>query len=79
MKATSTVLAFDWRGHGGHTRPDEADLSVGTLIQDTLEVLQYVCTTYPGRSIILVGHAMGGAIAAKAMHHIETQMAESDL
>ena len=42
LKRTSTVVAFDWRGHGSHEREDETNMSQETLIQDTLEVLTYV-------------------------------------
>lgn len=43
MKQTSTVVAFDWRGHGEHDRGDEEQLmSQEVLINDTLEVLNYV-------------------------------------
>ena len=42
LKRTSTVVAFDWRGHGSHTREDEADMKQETLIADTIEVLTFV-------------------------------------
>ena len=46
MKPTSTVVAFDWRGHGGHVREDEAEMSQATLIQEAIEVLNYVQTRF---------------------------------
>ena len=79
MKSLSTVVAFDWRGHGGHSREDEANMSTDVLIQDALEVLEYVRTKFPERSIILLGHAMGGAIATKTLNTIEREMNGSDL
>ena len=79
LKPTSTVVAFDWRGHGENTSPNPADMSQANLISDTLEVLNYVHAKFPERTIILVGHSMGGAIAVKTINHIETQMAGSDL
>ena len=42
-------------------------MSQETLINDTLEVLNYVHEKYPDRSIILIGHSMGGAIATKTV------------
>ena len=79
LKATSTVVSFDFRGHGGHSRPDENNLSVDVLVQDTLEVLEYVRSKLPDRSIVLLGHAMGGAIAVKTLGYIERELAGSDL
>ena len=68
LKQTGTFLAFDWRGHGEHHRGDEeTNMSQETLINDTLEVLTYVHEKYPDRSIILIGHSMGGAIATKVV------------
>lgn len=32
LKATNTVAAFDWRGHGGHFREDETNMSQEQLI-----------------------------------------------
>jgi len=68
MKLTSTVVAFDWRGHGEHARgEEETNMSQETLIADTLEVLTYVHAKFAERSIILIGHSMGGAIATKTV------------
>ena len=66
LRQTSTVCAFDFRGHGEHYRKEnENDLSEETLVNDTLEVLKYVVSKFPEQSIILVGHSLGGAIATK--------------
>lgn len=68
MKTNSTVVAFDWRGHGEHARgEEETNMSQETLIADTLEVLTYVHEKFSDRSIILIGHSMGGAIAIKTV------------
>ena len=32
LKATNTVIAFDWRGHGQHSRADESNMSAETLV-----------------------------------------------
>ena len=70
----STVVAFDWRGHGKHYREDEADLSENTLINDTLHVLNFVNQKFPESTVILVGHSMGGSIATKACDKIIKEM-----
>ena len=79
LKPTNTVVAFDWRGHGANTSENAADMSQANLIQDTLEVLNYVHAKFADRTIILVGHSMGGAIAVKTIRHIEAEMAGSDI
>ena len=79
LKQTSTIVAFDWRGHGNHTREDEADMSQETLISDSLEVLNYVHQKFSNRTIIVIGHSMGGAIATKTVRKIERELAGSDL
>ena len=42
LKPTNTVIAFDWRGHGTHTREDEAEMSQQTLIAESIQVIQYI-------------------------------------
>lgn len=79
MKKESTVFAFDFRGHGKHVVDNETDLSVDTLIGDTINVLNHVLATNPGRSINLVGHSMGGSIATKTADKIVSQMKDSEL
>jgi protein phosphatase methylesterase 1 len=67
------VMAIDFRQHGGTKTSDDRDMSVSTLCADVLAVLK-VQTVSPERSrpIILVGHSMGGAIAARVALAIET-------
>jgi protein phosphatase methylesterase 1 len=74
------IIAFDCRAHGtltfamrnkirfftGATKTvDDSDLSIDTLVQDVASLVNQLFkdTNVP---IILVGHSMGGAIAAKA-------------
>ena len=38
LKETSTVVAFDFRGHGDHYCENETDLSEDTLVADTINV-----------------------------------------
>ena len=54
-------------------------MSQATLIDDTIEVLTYIHGIYPDRSIVIVGHSMGGAIAAKTVDLLEKQMAGTDI
>ena len=79
LKPTGTVVAFDWRGHGSHTREDETNMSQDVLIAEALEVLNYVLEKYLNRTIIVIGHSMGGAIASKTLKKIETEMQDSEL
>lgn len=46
------------------------DLSQETLIQDTIEVLNFVSSEFPEDNIIVVGHSMGGSIATKTCEYI---------
>ena len=48
------------------------------MIKDTIEVIKHVATNYPEQSIIMVGHSMGGSIAVKAVHHIQTNFADEE-
>ena len=47
LKAEHTVVAFDWRGHGSHVREDEMNLTVDTLIQEGIEVLNETHARFP--------------------------------
>ncbi|XP_073995021.1 protein phosphatase methylesterase 1 isoform X2 [Rhodnius prolixus] len=61
------LLALDLRGHGNTYTTSEDDLSIETLANDVVEVINAVyddCTP-----IILVGHSLGGSIAVHAGHH----------
>ena len=79
LKATSTVVAFDWRGHGDHNREDETNMSQPTLINDAIEVLAFVHEQFPTKTLVLVGHSMGGAMATKVVDYLEKEMPNSDL
>lgn len=74
LKEKSTVVAFDFRGHGQHYCENETDLSQAVLIDETLTVLDFVQKRYEGRTIVIIGHSMGGSIAAKVVHKIETEL-----
>ena len=79
MKAKSTVVAFDFRGHGLHYCENETNLSQAILIEDTLQVLEHTRKRFEGQTLIIVGHSMGGSIAAKVASKIENEMKDSEL
>uniref|UniRef100_A0A7S3CPL0 Protein phosphatase methylesterase 1 n=1 Tax=Strombidium rassoulzadegani TaxID=1082188 RepID=A0A7S3CPL0_9SPIT len=68
----STVVSFDFRGHGSHFCENESDMSQQTLIGETIKVLKHVISKFPTQSLILVGHSMGGSIATKTIEFITT-------
>jgi protein phosphatase methylesterase 1 len=57
-------MALDLRGHGETRTENDTNLSASVLCQDVIDVLE---TKYGGEDtkIVLVGHSMGGALAAK--------------
>ena len=57
VKKWGICVAFDFRGHGhSKVEADKEDLSLGTLIKDTLKVLEYLDKKYPVPTFIIVGH-----------------------
>ena len=70
-KYKGTLVSFDFRGHGGHYHENETNLSQDELIQETIYVLKYTIQKYPDQSIIVVGHSMGGSIAAKTVDYVQ--------
>ncbi|KRX09081.1 hypothetical protein PPERSA_01968 [Pseudocohnilembus persalinus] len=64
------LVSFDFRGHGFSKKLENTeDLSIETLIQDCSSVLDFVAKKYPDPTIIIVGHSMGGSVAAKFCKH----------
>jgi protein phosphatase methylesterase 1 len=45
-------------------------LTEENLINDSIEILEYVKQRWPDDTIVTVGHSMGGAIAAKATERV---------
>lgn len=70
MKSQYTVVAFDFRGHGEHFCENELDMSEETLVRDSIEVIKHICEQYSDRSVIIVGHSMGGSVATKTTSRI---------
>lgn len=72
IKKFAKVVAFDFRGHGFSKHPDgDNDLSIETLIQDSISFIDYMLETFPTHTFILMGHSLGGAVAAKVGKVIE--------
>ena len=42
MKTQSTIVSFDFRGHGGHFCENETQLSSDVCINDTMIILEHV-------------------------------------
>ncbi|CAZ84483.1 unnamed protein product [Tuber melanosporum] len=61
------ALSFDSRGHGETRTPNDEDLSLPTLSQDFVTVLELVkekCGWGKMPDLVLVGHSLGGAVVA---------------
>ena len=48
------------------------------LVKDTIAVIQYITATFPEQSLVIVGHSMGGSIAVKTAHFIQTDLPEEE-
>jgi pimeloyl-ACP methyl ester carboxylesterase len=56
------TLAYDFRAHGGSTG-DESELTADQLCSDTIAVIEAMVDKET--PLVIVGHSLGGAIAAK--------------
>ncbi|CAH0517430.1 unnamed protein product [Peronospora belbahrii] len=75
LKESCRVHAFDLRGHGQTRTSDDTNLSMDTLVQDTLHVIEHVLppmamkmdgeTELQNPQTILVGHSLGGALGVR--------------
>ncbi|KAL4160971.1 hypothetical protein PRNP1_001528 [Phytophthora ramorum] len=75
LKESCTVHAFDLRGHGQTRTTRDDDLSMTTLVEDTLHILgRVIPPTAPktdaapdpeNPQTIIVGHSLGGALAVR--------------
>lgn len=63
------VIAMDSRGHGDSDRAPNADYSVESLSDDTLQVLYQI-----GRPVVLIGASMGGLTGIQAAHEAGAEL-----
>ncbi|KAI9295043.1 protein phosphatase methylesterase [Neoconidiobolus thromboides FSU 785] len=63
LKGACTVLSYDARGHGSTKTNEPGNLSLNQLRKDLENIIE---KSVPSGEIILVGHSMGGAVAASA-------------
>eukprot|EP00741_Cyanophora_paradoxa_P023436 tig00021582_g22640.t1 len=70
LKQRCRVMAYDFRGHGETETADAGNLAADVLVQDTVDVVKAVYGEEQP-PIVLVGHSMGGAIAARAAVAVE--------
>jgi len=60
-----SVAAYDQRGHGRSSGKRGALARPAALLEDLSEVVDFVSAKAPGPRRILLGHSMGGAVAAR--------------
>lgn len=67
LKKFGTLIAFDLKGHG-HSKNTKnlEDMSIETLVDETIYVLKEVMKLYPEQNIIMIGHSLGGSICCRA-------------
>lgn len=64
----NVIVSADLRGHGGCVVEESLDesLRVDRLLPDVLELVKRISDRVEGEGLILCGHSLGGAIAARA-------------
>eukprot|EP01103_Thecamoeba_quadrilineata_P014066 TRINITY_DN407_c0_g1_i1.p1 TRINITY_DN407_c0_g1~~TRINITY_DN407_c0_g1_i1.p1 ORF type:complete len:341 (-),score=66.42 TRINITY_DN407_c0_g1_i1:7-969(-) len=65
MKSYAQVIALDLRGHGATQTSNDKDLRTETLCSDIVRVVNLLFEGKDFPPLLVVGHSMGGAIAAK--------------
>lgn len=63
-----TIVHYDQRGSGKsyHFTEDYSDISIDVLVQDLLEITDYISSTLDTDEIILMGHSFGTGIGIRA-------------
>ncbi|CAJ1396683.1 unnamed protein product [Effrenium voratum] len=64
----NVIVAADLRGHGGAVveEPLDESLRLDKLIPDVLSLIKCISDRVEGEGLILVGHSLGGSVAARA-------------
>ncbi|KAI8912675.1 complex between Pp2a-specific methylesterase Pme-1 and Pp2a core enzyme [Gorgonomyces haynaldii] len=60
-------VSYDCRGHGNTTTTNDLDLSLETLSNDLVDIVEYLKPD----NIVLVGHSMGGAVVVNAANRLK--------
>lgn len=66
------VTGFDHRGHGRSPGPRGALRQDDDLLHDLARMVDLTRATYPGQRLILIGHSLGGAMAARFVAALAT-------
>ena len=64
-----SVYSFDFKGHGDNSKENDNVFSKQFLIEETIEVLDYI-SSINVNPIVLVGHSMGGSIATFVVEYL---------
>lgn len=68
----ASCAAFDFAGHGVHRGTTKSDdFSMNSLTNQTFNVLNHLLNKYSNSTIVLVGHSLGGSVAAKVANILE--------
>ena len=59
------VRAYDQRGHGQSSGARGAAPQPHTLVHDLAEVVDHTRAAHPGLPVVLLGHSLGGVVAAR--------------
>ena len=67
MKQFGTLIAYDIKGHGYSKETENLeDMSIQSLVNEGLEVLDQIVDKYPDHNIVMLGHSLGGSICVRA-------------
>jgi alpha-beta hydrolase superfamily lysophospholipase len=66
VKHFGTLLAFDFKGHGSSKNHQNVeDMSIETLINETIQILKLQMHKYADKNFVLIGHSLGGSVCAR--------------
>lgn len=74
VKEFGMLVAYDIKGHGlSHYNSAQEDFSEETLLKEAEYALSQVAEKWKDPTIVIVGHSLGGALAAKLAHKLVHQ------